>query len=141
MKDGVSDNAIIGDSATLGHAYAVAGSANGQRQFISGKDGSLRGADIKSGGALYLENGGHIGEINLEAGSADDPTILTVNERDSNKPYGQEEDGITYIDAINGGANTVFSNNDVTNVTSGGIGSPIYRLTNMILIPVPSFQG
>lgn len=121
MKEGVSGNAIIGDSVTLGHANAVAGSANGQRQFISGKDGSLRGADIQSGGALYLENGGHIGEIKLEAGSADDSTILTVNKRDPSKPYGSGADGITYINAIKGGAHTRFDNNDVTHVTSGGI--------------------
>ncbi len=113
--------AEIGD-AGLSHAYAVSGS-NGHRQFISDQTtGELLGANVQTGGSLYLENGGYIGDITLEDGNdVDDRTALVVNKRNESKPYGNGDDGITYINSVSGGENTAFEVHDVTKVTNGPV--------------------
>ena len=114
-------HAEIGD-AGLSHAYAVSGS-NGHRQFISDQTtGELLGANVQTGGSLYLENGGYIGDITLEDGNdVDDRTALVVNKRNESKPYGSGDDGITYINSVSGGAHTAFEVHDETKVTSGSV--------------------
>ena len=113
--------AEIGD-AGLSHAYAVSGS-NGHRQFISDQTtGELLGANVQTGGSLYLENGGYIGDITLEDGNdVDDRTALVVSKRNESKPYGNGDDGITYINSVSGGAHTAFEVHDETKVTSGSV--------------------
>lgn len=118
--------AEIGD-ATLAHAYAVSGS-NGHRQFISDQEtGALLGANVQSGGVFNLQNGGYIGNITLEDGTAAegsnpaDLTTLVVQERNPDKAYSSGDGGITYIASISGGANTAFINNDVTHINSGSV--------------------
>ena len=113
-------HAEIGD-AGLSHAYAVSGS-NGHRQFISDQTtGALLGANVQTGGSLYLENGGYIGDITLEDGNdVADRTALVVNKRNESKPYGSGGDGITYINSVSGGAHTAFEVHDET-VTSGSV--------------------
>ena len=113
--------ADIGD-AGLSHAYAVSGS-NGHRQFISDQTtGARLGANVQTGGSLYLENGGYIGDITLEDGNdVDDCTALVVNKRNESKPYGSGDDGITYINSVSGGAHTAFKVYDETKVTDGAV--------------------
>ena len=122
----VPKHAEIGD-ATLAHAYAVSGS-NGHRQFISDQEtGALLGANVQSGGVFNLQNGGYIGNITLEDGTAAegsnpaDITTLVVQERNPDKAYASGDEGITYIASISGGANTAFINNDVTHINSGSV--------------------
>ena len=122
----VPKHAEIGD-ATLAHAYAVSGS-NGHRQFISDQEtGALLGANVQSGGVFNLQNGGYIGNITLEDGTAAegsnpaDLTTLVVQERNPDKAYASGDEGITYIASISGGANTAFINNDVTHINSGSV--------------------
>ncbi len=122
----VPKHAEIGD-ATLAHAYAVSGS-NGNRQFISDQEtGALLGANVQSGGVFNLQNGGYIGNITLEDGTAAegsnpaDLTTLVVQERNPDKAYASGDEGITYIASISGGANTAFINNDVTHINSGSV--------------------
>ena len=122
----VPKHAEIGD-ATLAHAYAVSGS-NGHRQFISDQEtGALLGANVQSGGIFNLQNGGYIGNITLEDGTAAegskpaDITTLVVQERNPDKAYASGDEGITYIASISGGANTAFINNDVTHINSGSV--------------------
>ena len=122
----VPKHAEIGD-ATLAHAYAVSGS-NGHRQFISDQEtGALLGANVQSGGVFNLQNGGYIGNITLEDGTAAegsspaDITTLVVQERNPDKAYASGDGGITYIASISGGANTAFINNDVTHINSGSV--------------------
>lgn len=122
----VPKHAEVGD-ATLAHAYAVSGS-NGHRQFISDQEtGALLGANVQSGGVFNLQNGGYIGNITLEDGTAAegsnpaDLTTLVVQERNPDKAYASGDEGITYIASISGGANTAFINNDVTHINSGSV--------------------
>ena len=110
---GSGTTATIQD-ATLSHAYDPdTSTGNDDRYFIYNDKGELGGAHVIANGKLALENGGHIGDIVLEAGSsADTPTSLVVNE--GTQDYG---DGTTYISSVSGdGANTKFVVNDVTEV-------------------------
>ena len=110
---GSGTTATIQD-ATLSHAYDPdTNNAPDDRYFIYNDEGELGGAHVIADGKLALENGGHIGDIVLDAGSsADTPTSLVVNKGTQN--YG---DGTTYISSVSGdGANTKFVVNDVTEV-------------------------
>ena len=110
---GSGTTATIQD-ATLSHAYDPdASEAPDDRYFIYNDEGELGGAHVIADGTLRLENGGHIGDVVLDAGSsADTPTSLVVNKGTQN--YG---DGTTYISSVSGdGANTKFVVNDVTEV-------------------------
>lgn len=110
---GSGTTATIQD-ATLSHAYDPdASEAPDDRYFIYNDSGNLGGAHVVADGKLALENGGHIGDVVLDAGtSADTPTSLVVNKGTQN--YG---DGTTYISSVSGdGANTKFVVNDVTEV-------------------------
>ena len=110
---GSGTTATIQD-ATLSHAYDPdASEAPDDRYFIYNDEGELGGAHVIADGKLALENGGHIGDVVLDAGtSADTPTSLVVNKGTQN--YG---DGTTYISSVSGdGANTKFVVNDVTEV-------------------------
>lgn len=107
---GSGTTATIQD-ATLSHAYdPKSGDASEDRYFIYNDNGELGDAHVIADGKLALENGGHIGDIVLEAGSsADTPTSLVVNKG--------TQDYATYISSISGaGANTKFMVNDVTKV-------------------------
>lgn len=108
---GSGTTATIQD-ATLSHAYdSKSGDTSEDRYFIYNDNGELGGAHVVADGALHLENGGHIGDVVLDAGSSAG-TSLVVNKGTQN--YG---DGTTYISSVSGdGANTKFVVNDVTEV-------------------------
>ena len=108
---GSGTTATIQD-ATLSHAYdPKSGDTSEDRYFIYNDNGELGGAHVVADGALHLENGGHIGDVVLDAGSSAG-TSLFVNKGTQN--YG---DGTTYISSVSGdGANTKFVVNDVTEV-------------------------
>ena len=108
---GSGTTATIQD-ATLSHAYdPKSGDTSEDRYFIYNDNGELGGAHVVADGALHLENGGHIGDVVLDAGSSAG-TSLVVNKGTQN--YG---DGTTYISSVSGdGANTKFVVNDVTEV-------------------------
>ena len=109
--------------ATLSHAYDPDTSDTSEdRYFIYNDEGKLGDAHVIAGGKLALENGGYIGNITLEDGTAADGsnpadlTTLVVQERNPDKAYASGDEGITYIASISGGANTKFVVNDVTEV-------------------------